>query len=156
MSTTRNPRRTLRSGVAGAVALAAALLLAGCGGAADAGGGAKLALDAPLPTTVPDGAKIVVGDPTTQKALELSGQIDKVSKFVQFANLSGGPQTTEDRRAAWGKTALQPGGRAGLVKWKRRWASSGARFTQPWLRTRPKLWCQKAPCRAMPLAKYCT
>jgi sulfonate transport system substrate-binding protein len=99
MSTTRNPRRTLRSGVAGAVALAAALLLAGCGGAADAGGGAKLALDAPLPTTVPDGAKIVVGDPTTQKALELSGQIDKVSKFVQFANLSGGPQTTEAFRA---------------------------------------------------------
>lgn len=80
-------------------AAAAITLLAGCGGAAEAGGGPKLALDAALPTSVPDGAKIVVGDPTTQKALELSGQLDKVSKFVQFANLSGGPQTTEAFRA---------------------------------------------------------
>jgi len=83
-------------------ALATVALMAGCGGDAKAGGDAgtgKLALDAALPTTVPDGAKIVVGDPTTQKALELSGQIDKVSKFVQFANLSGGPQTTEAFRA---------------------------------------------------------
>ncbi|MFG1820015.1 ABC transporter substrate-binding protein [Kribbella sp. NPDC049174] len=84
-----------------AAALATVALVAGCGGDAEAGGSgaAKLALDAPLPTTVPDGVKIVVGDPTTQKALELSGQIDKVSKFVQFANLSGGPQTTEAFRA---------------------------------------------------------
>ncbi|MFG1624495.1 ABC transporter substrate-binding protein [Kribbella sp. NPDC049227] len=80
--------------------LAAALvtLLAGCGGAAKAGG-AALSLDAALPTTVPDGAKIVVGDPATEVALKLSGQFDKVSKYVQFANLSGGPQTTEAFRA---------------------------------------------------------
>ncbi|GAB2639329.1 ABC transporter substrate-binding protein [Kribbella swartbergensis] len=84
-----------------AAALATVAVVAGCGGDAQAGGSgaAKLALDAPLPTTVPDGVKIVVGDPTTQKALELSGQLDKVSKFVQFANLSGGPQTTEAFRA---------------------------------------------------------
>jgi sulfonate transport system substrate-binding protein len=84
-----------------ALAVAAFALVTGCGAAAEAGGdgGAKLALDAPLPTTVPDGAKIVVGDPTTEVALQLSGQIDKVSKFVQFANLSGGPQTTEAFRA---------------------------------------------------------
>jgi sulfonate transport system substrate-binding protein len=90
-----------RTYVAIAAATATVALLAGCGGAADAGGNgaAKLSLDAPLPTTVPDGAKIVVGDPATQKALELSGQIDKVSKYVQFANLSGGPQTTEAFRA---------------------------------------------------------
>ncbi|GAA0573686.1 ABC transporter substrate-binding protein [Kribbella sandramycini] len=80
-------------------ALAVALVVTGCGGAAQAGGGAKLALDAPLPTTVPDGAKIVVGDPSTEVALKLSGQFDKVSKYVQFANLSGGPQTTEAFRA---------------------------------------------------------
>jgi sulfonate transport system substrate-binding protein len=80
-------------------ALAAVTLLAGCGGDAEAGGGSKLALDAALPTEVPDGTKIIVGDPQTQKALELSGQVDKVSKFVQFANLSGGPQTTEAFRA---------------------------------------------------------
>ncbi|GAB3940604.1 ABC transporter substrate-binding protein [Kribbella albertanoniae] len=80
-------------------ALAALLVVSGCSGAAQAGGGAKLALDAPLPTTVPDGAKIVVGDPATQVAFKLSGQFDKVSKYVEFANLSGGPQTTEAFRA---------------------------------------------------------
>ena len=83
-----------------AAAVATLALVTGCGGAAQAGdGAAKLALDAPLPTTVPDGTKIVVGDPATEVALKLSGQIDKVSKFVQFANLSGGPQTTEAFRA---------------------------------------------------------
>ncbi|HET6985544.1 MAG TPA: ABC transporter substrate-binding protein [Kribbella sp.] len=84
-----------------AAAVATLALVTGCGGAAQAGkdGGAELALDAALPTTVPDGTKIVVGDPTTEVALKLSGQLDKVSKFVQFANLSGGPQTTEAFRA---------------------------------------------------------
>ncbi|GAA1562130.1 ABC transporter substrate-binding protein [Kribbella sancticallisti] len=82
-----------------AAAVSALTLLSGCGGDAAAGAGAKLAPDAALPTEVPDGTKIVVGDPTTQKALQLSGQLGKVSKFVQFANLSGGPQTTEAFRA---------------------------------------------------------
>jgi sulfonate transport system substrate-binding protein len=82
-----------------AVALATLTLLSGCGGDAKAGAGQKLALDAALPTDVPDGAKIVVGDPATQVAFKLSGQLDKVSKYVQFANLSGGPQTTEAFRA---------------------------------------------------------
>jgi sulfonate transport system substrate-binding protein len=82
-------------------ALALLAVATGCGGAAKAGDDAagKLSLDAPLPTTVPDGAKIVVGDPQTEVALKLSGQYDKVSKYVQFANLSGGPQTTEAFRA---------------------------------------------------------
>ncbi|MFI5734323.1 ABC transporter substrate-binding protein [Kribbella sp. NPDC051587] len=79
--------------------LALALVLTGCGGAAQAGSGEKLALDAPLPTSVPDGTKIVVGDPATQVAFKLSGQLDKVEKYVKFANLSGGPQTTEAFRA---------------------------------------------------------
>ncbi|TDD55899.1 ABC transporter [Kribbella antibiotica] len=81
------------------LAAAAALVLAGCGGSAEAGSGQKLALDAPLPTSVPDGAKIVVGDPATQVAFKLSGQLDAVEKYVKFANLSGGPQTTEAFRA---------------------------------------------------------
>src|SRR5689334_10427009 len=81
------------------LAAAAALVVAGCGGSAEAGSGQKLALDAPLPTTVPDGAKIVVGDPATQVAFKLSGQLDKVEKYTKFANLSGGPQTTEAFRA---------------------------------------------------------
>ncbi|HEY4572054.1 MAG TPA: ABC transporter substrate-binding protein [Kribbella sp.] len=80
-------------------ALALLALVTGCSGNAAADGAAKLSLDAALPTTVPDGTKIVVGDPTTEVALKLSGQYDKVSKYVQFANLSGGPQTTEAFRA---------------------------------------------------------
>ncbi|TCC18738.1 ABC transporter substrate-binding protein [Kribbella speibonae] len=80
-------------------ALALLALVTGCSGNAAADDAAKLSLDAPLPTSVPDGTKIVVGDPATEVALKLSGQIDKVSKFVQFANLSGGPQTTEAFRA---------------------------------------------------------
>ncbi|MFI5691698.1 ABC transporter substrate-binding protein [Kribbella sp. NPDC051586] len=74
-----------------------AVTVTGCSGKADAD--AKLSLDAALPTTVPAGAKIVVGDPTTEVALKLSGQYDQVSRYVQFANLSGGPQTTEAFRA---------------------------------------------------------
>ncbi|GAA2835932.1 ABC transporter substrate-binding protein [Kribbella solani] len=84
-----------------AALFAVAALATGCGGNAAAGSesAGKLSLDAALPTTVPDGAKIVVGDPATEVALKLSGQYDKVSKYVQFANLSGGPQTTEAFRA---------------------------------------------------------
>ncbi|NIK55281.1 ABC transporter substrate-binding protein [Kribbella shirazensis] len=80
-------------------ALALLAVVAGCGSNAAADGAAKLSLDAALPTAVPDGAKIVVGDPATEVALKLSGQYDKVAKYVQFANLSGGPQTTEAFRA---------------------------------------------------------
>ncbi|GAA1710147.1 ABC transporter substrate-binding protein [Kribbella yunnanensis] len=82
------------------LAAAALIVAAGCGGPAEAGNsGQKLALDAPLPASVPDGTKIVVGDPATQVAFKLSGQLDKVEKYVKFANLSGGPQTTEAFRA---------------------------------------------------------
>lgn len=72
-----------------------AVAVTGCTSEAEA----KLSLDASLPTAVPDGTKIVVGDPATEVALKLSGQYDKVAKYVQFANLSGGPQTTEAFRA---------------------------------------------------------
>jgi sulfonate transport system substrate-binding protein len=77
--------------------LALLAVITGCSAKADAN--ADLSLDAALPTTVPDGTKIVVGDPATEVALKLSGQFGKVSKYVQFANLSGGPQTTEAFRA---------------------------------------------------------
>lgn len=96
MSTTRNRTRPFLA-VAGA--MTALTLLAGCGGDAEAGGGPKLSLDAALPTAVPAGAKIIVGDPTTQKALELSGQLGRLGGHVEFANLNGGPQTTEAFRA---------------------------------------------------------
>lgn len=73
------------------------VLLAGCGGGQDSR--ASLALDAPLPAKVPEGTTLVVGDPETQQALELSGAVDKLSFDVRWANISGGPQTTEAFRA---------------------------------------------------------
>jgi sulfonate transport system substrate-binding protein len=56
-------------------------------------------VDTPLPTSVPEGTKLIVGDPATEVALELSGEIDKLSFDVEWANISGGPQTTEAFRA---------------------------------------------------------
>ncbi|MEI9997431.1 MAG: ABC transporter substrate-binding protein [Rhizomicrobium sp.] len=42
---------------------------------------------------------LAIGDPITQKALELSGEIDHLPFKVQWANISGGPQTIEAFRA---------------------------------------------------------
>jgi sulfonate transport system substrate-binding protein len=55
---------------------------------------------APLATSVPAGTTIKVGDPTVKVALELSGLDKELEGFtVEFANISGGPQTTEAFRA---------------------------------------------------------
>ncbi|MEV0383556.1 ABC transporter substrate-binding protein [Nonomuraea sp. NPDC050643] len=59
----------------------------------------NLAADAPLPASVPQGTKLIVGDPPTKVALQLSGQIDDFSFDIEWANLSGGPQTSEAFRA---------------------------------------------------------
>lgn len=88
-----------RSLLAALVATPALALLSACGGTSAASGKGELPLSAPLPTTVPKGTHIVVGDPATQVALELSGEIKKFSYKVKFANISGGPQTTEAFRA---------------------------------------------------------
>ncbi|MFC7586028.1 ABC transporter substrate-binding protein [Nonomuraea antimicrobica] len=75
-------------------------LLAACAqtGGAEAGAPA-LAPDAPLPTSVPQGTKLIVGDPSTKVALQLSGEIDKFSFTIEWANVTGGPQTSEAFRA---------------------------------------------------------
>jgi sulfonate transport system substrate-binding protein len=76
----------------------AALALAPVGlGAAHAA--KRLADDAPLPQTIAPGTKLVIGDPTTQKALELSGELKRLPFTVEWANISGGPQTIEAFRA---------------------------------------------------------
>lgn len=54
---------------------------------------------APLLAEVPAGTKLVVGDPQTQKALQLSGLIDDIPFEIEWVNLSGGPQTSEAFRA---------------------------------------------------------
>ena len=55
--------------------------------------------NAPLLPTVPPGTVLTIGDPVTQKALELSGLIKELSFEVRWANISGGPQTSEAFRA---------------------------------------------------------
>jgi sulfonate transport system substrate-binding protein len=55
--------------------------------------------DAPLLDTVPPGTVLTIGDPVTQKALEVSGLVKELTFEVKWANLSGGPQTSEAFRA---------------------------------------------------------
>ncbi len=55
-----------------------------------------------------------------------------------------------------GNTAAHPSGRCGDVKSNNTFASCGAKFTHPWLLTRPNSRCQKAPCIATALLKNCT
>lgn len=99
----RTPRLLIALFVA--TVMAGSVLLSACGSSrAQPGGGSgtesgKLALDAPLPTTVPKGTTLVVGDPATQKALEFSGELAKFTFKVTWVNISGGPQTTEAFRA---------------------------------------------------------
>lgn len=73
--------------------LAAALVLAG---PASAG---PLAETAPLPGSIAPGTKLVIGDPQTRVALTLSGEFAKLPFKVEWANISGGPQTIEAFRA---------------------------------------------------------
>ncbi|WP_295041984.1 ABC transporter substrate-binding protein [uncultured Paracoccus sp.] len=53
----------------------------------------------PIPDQIPPGTVLRIGDPVTQKALEISGLIDELSFEVEWANFSGGPQTSEAFRA---------------------------------------------------------
>ncbi len=53
----------------------------------------------PIPAEVPAGTVLRIGDPITQKVLELSGLIDELTFKVEWANISGGPQSSEAFRA---------------------------------------------------------
>ncbi|MBW8786728.1 MAG: ABC transporter, partial [Rhizobium leguminosarum] len=58
-------------------------------------GPAAAEADAPLLPKVPSGTVLTIGDPVTQKALEVSGLGKELSFEVKWANISGGPQTSE-------------------------------------------------------------
>lgn len=85
-------RRVLLSATLGAVTLS----LTAC---AKDGTPDPAQANAPLPESVPKGTKLVIGDKEHQKAIEFSGEADNFSFEVQWANLSGGPQTLEAFRA---------------------------------------------------------
>lgn len=74
----------------------AALALAAC---SEEPTGPVLAADAALPTAVPDGTKLVIGDPAQQLSFELSGLAKLLEFEVEWANISGGPKSAEAFRA---------------------------------------------------------
>jgi sulfonate transport system substrate-binding protein len=76
-----------------------ALALLGCGhgspGSAPAASGSGVSA---APSALAD-VKLSLGDPVVQKALQLSGELDKLPFKVDWQNISGGPQTLEAFRA---------------------------------------------------------
>lgn len=76
--------------------------LLGCHGRSEAVRGqrqARLAFDAPLPTSFSRETTLIIGDPTVKKQLELSGELAKLPFRVDWQNISGGPLTIEAFRA---------------------------------------------------------
>lgn len=97
----RTPARRRPAALTALGALALALLTACSSAGAASDEATPTALTDDLPTQVPPGTTLVVGDPTTQKAVEIAGDdLDSDLGFeIEWANLSGGPQTTEAFRA---------------------------------------------------------
>src|SRR4051794_11565192 len=65
------PPRSLRTWVAPAVLAVLALVVTACG--AKSGAADTVALDKPVPATVPADTTLTIGDPVTQVALQTSG-----------------------------------------------------------------------------------
>ena len=98
--TSKFPRR--RRGRATALLLAvtaASLLLTACG--SDDSPSNAGASDAPLPTNIPAGTKLVIADQQEriQTLLRGSGELDKLPFEYEFANFVGGPSVLEAFRA---------------------------------------------------------
>ncbi|WP_437288317.1 ABC transporter substrate-binding protein [Sorangium sp. So ce406] len=79
--------------------LAALVALTGCKREDAASAAPRLAPDAPIPDAFPRETRLSIGDPTVQKQLQLSGDIDRLPFVVDWQNISGGPQTIEAFRA---------------------------------------------------------
>jgi sulfonate transport system substrate-binding protein len=81
-------------GLAAFVAISVALLVlfAPNRGSEAAGG---VALTAPLPTAIPKGVELVVGDPVTQWVFEHNGWDRKMPFALRWAQITGGPDVTE-------------------------------------------------------------
>jgi sulfonate transport system substrate-binding protein len=86
--------RSRRTALAG-VAVAALSALTACG---SDGSGTTLALSAALPDKVPGGTVIRIGDPEIQAIVQASGlgkELTDAGVKVQWANISGGPQSIQ-------------------------------------------------------------
>lgn len=80
--------------IAGAALAAAFALHSGLAHAAQ-----QLPLDAQIPDSVPPGVVLAIGDPTTQRSLEYSGEIKNLPFKVEWARITGGPNTLDAFRA---------------------------------------------------------
>jgi sulfonate transport system substrate-binding protein len=86
-------RRTLLGGLLGTATLG----LTGCAGEA---AGAQLAAAAPLPTSVPASAELVISIHSAQVALQSSGEIGKLPfKVKSWPNIAAGPDVIQAFRA---------------------------------------------------------
>jgi len=70
----------------------------------------KLSLDAPLPTGIPPGTKLVIGDPVTQRVLEHTQWNKSIPFEIEWAHIQGGPAVTE----AFSARALDVGSSANM------------------------------------------
>jgi sulfonate transport system substrate-binding protein len=103
---TRSPRSSAGRSVWRATAAAAVVALGLAGmTACDSASGSdklKLAADATIPTKVPSGTVLRVGDPATETAIKAAGLDKELSDEgvqVEWDNISGGPKTLEAFRA---------------------------------------------------------
>jgi sulfonate transport system substrate-binding protein len=121
--------------VIGLTAAPLVAVLAACGGSSNAADDKPaLALTAALPTAVPKGTTLVVGDPQVEQALRLSGELDKFTFPVTFANISGGPQTLEAFRAK----ALDVGAVADIPPLQAEWTGVDTRIVAAQFRQQPE------------------
>jgi sulfonate transport system substrate-binding protein len=115
---------TRRRALGALLALPSLGVLTACAGSATAGNTQATQATAPLATAVPAGTTITVGDPSVKVALELSGLIKELNFNVEFANISGGPQTTEAFRA----NALDVGSVADIPPIRATWTGLDVRI----------------------------
>lgn len=96
----RNPLTRLARGILAAGLVVAMLSACQSSGAGSSGTGG-LAADAPIPVAVPDGTSLVVADDANRlKTLfKLSGEQDRLSADVTYANFSSGPLRLEAIRS---------------------------------------------------------
>jgi len=80
------------------VLLLSAIALLGCGRGSPGTSPAKPGSPVAEPASASE-VKLSLGDPTVQKALQLSGAIARLPFQVEWQNISGGPQTLEAFRA---------------------------------------------------------
>jgi sulfonate transport system substrate-binding protein len=121
--------------VIGLTAAPLVAVLAACGGSSNAADDKPaLALTAALPTAVPKGTILVVGDPQVEQALRLSGELEKFTFPVTFANISGGPQTLEAFRAK----ALDLGAVADIPPLQAAWTGVDTRIVAAQFRRQPE------------------